>query len=131
LKDCRRINVQKKRVGHMAGYIRKTALSPAEVLERAEAFLPARLGLARTRASSHAATWTGAEGTAEIDAHSHSLYTEVTIRTDRLRTSRMDYEVQKFLNLLPYEPGDRGGPGLGDPSLSPSSHSPAEGRPVS
>jgi hypothetical protein len=28
----------------------------------------------------------------------------------------MDYEIQKFLNLLPYEPGDRGGPGSGQPS---------------
>jgi hypothetical protein len=36
--------------------------------------------------------------------------------TDRLRTSRLDYEIQKFLNRLPYEPGDRGGPGAGQPS---------------
>lgn len=35
--------------------------------------------------------------------------------TDRLRTSRVDYEVQKFLNRLPYEPGDEGGPGSGEP----------------
>jgi hypothetical protein len=28
----------------------------------------------------------------------------------------MDYEIQKFLNLLPYEPGDRGGPGTGEPT---------------
>jgi hypothetical protein len=28
----------------------------------------------------------------------------------------MDYEIQKFLTELPYEPGDAGGPGSGDPS---------------
>jgi hypothetical protein len=40
----------------------------------------------------------------------------VVADTDRLRTSRIDYEIQKFLNHLPYEPFDRGGPGRGEPT---------------
>jgi hypothetical protein len=99
----------------MAGYVRKTALSPEEVLERASEVLPERIGLARTKRSAHGGTWTGEEGTLKLHVHPHSHYAEVTAETDRLRTSRMDYEVQKFLNLLPYEPADRGGPGSGDP----------------
>jgi hypothetical protein len=100
----------------MAGYVRKTVLSPREVLNRAAEILPERIGLSRTRGSGHAATYSGGEGTVSIHAHPHSLYTEVLAETDQLRTSRMDYEIQKFLNRLPYESGDRGGPGSGDPS---------------
>ncbi|CAN5765019.1 hypothetical protein BH23GEM11_BH23GEM11_17830 [soil metagenome] len=99
----------------MAGYVRKTALSPAEVLAMASEVLPDRIGLTRSRNSAHSATWSGEEGTVVLGAHGHALYTEVTAQTDRLRTSRMDYEIQKFLNRLPYEPYDRGGPGRGDP----------------
>jgi len=98
----------------MAGYSRKTALKASEVLSRAETLLPEMLGLSRTRSSGHSATYSGAEGTVTLSAHGHGLYTEVIASTDRLRTSRMDVEIQKFLNLLPYEPGDRGGPGSGE-----------------
>ena len=100
----------------MAGYQRKTALSPAKALARAEELLPDLVGLTRSRVSSHGATYVGREGTLTLSAHRHGLYTEVTGSTDRLRTSRIDYETQKFLNDLPYEPGDKGGPGSGDPS---------------
>lgn len=100
----------------MAGYQRKTALAPSEVLARAEEVLPDLLGLSRTKSSAHGATYTGAEGTVSLNAHGHGYYTEVVASTDRLRTSRMDYEIQRFLNHLPYEPGDRGGPGSGAPS---------------
>lgn len=99
----------------MAHYTRKTVLSPAEVLARAEEVLPERLGLARSKGSGHKATYTGKEGTVTLSAHRHSQYTEVTASTDQLRTSRMDYEIQQFLNWLPYEVGDRGGRGAGDP----------------
>jgi hypothetical protein len=99
----------------MAGYVRKTAFTPAEVLEAADRILPELLGLARSKRSDHGGTWTGEEGTVTLHAHPHSLYTEVTADTNRLRTSRMDYEVQRFLNRLPYEPSDEGGPGSGDP----------------
>lgn len=100
----------------MAGYVRKTVLSPKEVLDRAVEILPVRVGLEKSRGSEHGATYTGKEGTVTLSAHRHSMYTEVTAESDQLRTSRMDYEVQKFLNRLPYEPGDRSGPGAGDPS---------------
>ena len=99
----------------MAGYQRKTAASPKEVLEVAEGVLPPILGVTRTKASSHGATYSGEEGTVTLSAHRHGMYTEVVAATDRLRTSRMDYEVQRFLNQLPYEPGDTGGPGSSEP----------------
>jgi hypothetical protein len=100
----------------MAGYQRKTALAPEEVLERAESALPEFVGLSRTLRSSHSATYDGAEGSVKLSAHRHGPYTSVVASTDRLRTSRLDYEIQRFLNTLPYEPGDRGGPGRGEPT---------------
>lgn len=100
----------------MAGYQRKTAYSPSEVLTKAEEVLPERIGLKQSKSSAHAATYTGEEGTVTLSVHRHGPYTDVVASTDRLRTSRMDYEIQKFLNLLPYEPGDAGGPGSGEPS---------------
>jgi hypothetical protein len=100
----------------MAGYQRKTALSPDEVLTVAEQILPERIGINRSKASGHEATYTGAEGTVTLSVHRHGAYTDVVANTDRLRTSRVDYEIQKFLNHLPYEPFDRGGPGRGEPT---------------
>jgi len=91
----------------MAGYQRKTAFSPAEVLECAERVLPEALGLSRTTKSAHGATYDGAEGTVTLAAHRHGPYTSVVARTGGLRTSRIDYEIQRFLTRLPYEPGDR------------------------
>lgn len=100
----------------MAGYQRRTALSPHEVMKEAERVLPEMVGLTRTGGSSHDATFDGAEGTLELTAHRHGPYTSVVAKTDRLRTSRIDYETQRFLNRLPYEPGDVGGPGSGEPN---------------
>lgn len=100
----------------MAGYQRKTVLSPREVLERAEEVLPQFVGLSRSNESSHSATYDGEEGTVTVSAHRHGPYTNVVANTDGLRTSRIDYEVQRFLNRLPYEPGDVGGPGSGEPT---------------
>ena len=51
-----------------------------------------------------------------LAAHRHGPYTNVLASSDQLRTSRLDYEIQKFLAELPYEPGDTGGRGSGDPS---------------
>jgi len=90
----------------MAGYQRKTALSPREVLEKAEEVIPERLGISKTKSSGHGATYSGDEGTVTLSAHPHGYYTVVEASTDRLRTSRLDYEIQIFLNHLPYEPGD-------------------------
>lgn len=98
----------------MAGYMRKTSLSPREILEEAGSVLPERVGLVQSESSGHHATFSGGEGTVVLSAHRHSQYTEVVAETDRLRTSRLDYEVQKFLNRLPYEVGDQGGPGSGE-----------------
>ena len=99
----------------MAGYQRKTALGTTEVLEQAAEVLPGILGLSRTKDSGHSATYAGEEGTVTLTAHRHGPYTDVVAQTDQLRTSRMDYEIQRFLNRLPYEPGDKGGPGSGEP----------------
>lgn len=99
----------------MAGYQRRTALPPTDVLDLAERILPERLGISRTKESGHGATYSGEEGTVSLSLHRHGHFTDVLANTDRLRTSRIDYEIQKFLNHLPYEPGDRGGPGSGDP----------------
>jgi len=100
----------------MAGYQRKTAFSPSDVLAHAESALPEMVGLSRVKASGHGATYSGEEGTVTLSVHRHGPYTDVVATTDQLRTSRLDYEVQRFLNQLPYEPGDRGGRGSGEPS---------------
>jgi len=97
----------------MAGYQRKTALAPSEVFEKADELLPDLVGISRSKSSGHSATFTGDEGTLTLTVHRHGPYTDVVAQTDQLRTSRLDYETQKFLNQLPYEPGDRGGPGAG------------------
>lgn len=99
----------------MAGYQRKTAFGPKQVLTLAEELLPEMIGLTRSKSGGHSATYTGDEGTVTVTAHRHGPYTDVVANTDRLRTSRMDYEIQRFLNRLPYEPGDQGGPGSGLP----------------
>lgn len=100
----------------MAGYQRKTASSPAEVLQLAATALPDMVGLAKVKESGHGATYSGDEGTVTLSVHRHGPYTDVVATTDRLRTSRLDYEIQRFLNQLPYEPGDKGGRGSGEPS---------------
>ena len=100
----------------MAGYQRKTALAPTEILERADDLLPKLVGVSRTKGTSHGVTFSGAEGTVTLTVHRHGPYTDVVAATDRLRTSRLDYEVQRFLNRLPYEPGDKGGPGSAEPT---------------
>lgn len=100
----------------MAGYQRRTVLSPSDILAKAEKLLPEWIGLTRTKTASHTATFSGEEGTVTLTAHRHGPYTNVLVSSDRLRTSRLDYEIQKFLTELPYEPGDVGGRGSGEPS---------------
>ena len=102
----------------MAGYKRKTAFSPKQVLEKAEELLPDMVGVTCSTSSAHSATYNGAEGTVTLSVHRHGPYTEVVATTDRLRTSRLDYEVQRFLNCLPYEPHDQAGPGSGEPRVA-------------
>lgn len=93
----------------MAGYQRRTALSPREALQQADRILPRILGLTKSKESGHSATFTGKEGTVTLTAHRHGPYTELVASTDGLRTSRIDHEVQRFLSRLPYEPGDTAG----------------------
>ena len=100
----------------MAGYQRRTAISPHDVMEQADRLLPEMVGISRKAGGGHTATYDGAEGTLTLTAHRHGLHTNVVAMTDRLRTSRLDYEVQRFLNRLPYEPYENGGPGSGEPS---------------
>jgi hypothetical protein len=100
----------------MAGYQRKTALNPKDVLAKAEEFIPEIIGLTRSKGTSHGASYSGEEGTVTLSVHRHGPYTDVVASTDRLRTSRLDYEIQRFLNLLPYEPGDQVGSGPGNES---------------
>lgn len=90
----------------MSDYQRYTADPLREVFRKAEAILPERAGVQRTRDTSHSLTFTGAEGTAVVEAHRHGPQTDVVVRTNQLRTSKLDIAVRHFLNQLPYQPGD-------------------------
>jgi hypothetical protein len=91
----------------MASYQRLTAMSGTEAVRLAAEYLPKRIPLEVVASDHHSVTLTGGDGTATISAHSHGLETAVTIVTDQLRTSRIDTEVQHYLNQLPYQPEDR------------------------
>ncbi|MGH7505654.1 MAG: hypothetical protein ACRELX_08375 [Longimicrobiales bacterium] len=88
-------------------YERYTVAPVREVLQQAEAILLARLPLEKTAADHHSVTLSGGDGTVTIAAHRHGLATVVEARTDQLRTSRLDVDVQYFMQFLPYQPGDR------------------------
>ena len=90
----------------MSDYERNTVLPIAAVLELAHDILPSRAGVERTRTGHHGASYSGAEGTASIEAHRHGTKTTVTIRTDQLRTSKLDIVVRHLMNQLPYQAGD-------------------------
>ena len=90
----------------MSDYQRYTATPLREVLEKAEAIFTARGGLTRSRAAAHSVTWSGAEGTVTLDAHRHGPYTDVVVRTNQLRTSKIDGVARYLLDQLPYQPGD-------------------------
>ena len=100
----------------MADYQRKTILSPVDIEKKAEELLPQTIGLEKSDESGHDICVIGDEGTGTLRLHRHGPYTNVIAATDRLRTSRIDYEIQKFLTELPYEPGDKPGRGSGDPT---------------
>jgi hypothetical protein len=90
----------------MSDYERNTALPTRRVFEIADQLLPERAGVQRTRESHHSVTYTGGEGTAAVEAHRHGPMTTVTVRTNQLRTSKLDVAVRHFLNQLPYQPND-------------------------
>ena len=87
-------------------YERYTAASIGEVLRQAESLLSSRLPLKTVESSGHAITLSGGDGTVRIEAHRHGLETVVSAATDQLRTSRLDVDVQFFMQSLPYQPGD-------------------------
>lgn len=90
----------------MANYERLTATPTSEVLRVAEEFLTSRIPIRRVGGDSHSIVLEGGDGRVAIHAHRHGLDTSVIADTDQLRTSRLDNEVQHFLNQLPYQPGD-------------------------
>jgi hypothetical protein len=90
----------------MSDYERSTVLTAREVFAKAAEIFPERAELTRTQESAHAVTYSGAEGTVLIDIHRHVFASLVTVRTDRLRTSKLDIVARYFMNQLPYQPGD-------------------------
>lgn len=90
----------------MANYERLTATPTAEVLRVAEDFLTSRIPIRKVSSDAHSIVLEGGDGRVAIHAHRHGLDTSVIANTDQLRTSRLDNEVQHFLNQLPYQPGD-------------------------
>jgi hypothetical protein len=90
----------------MSDYERNTVLPVSRVLEIAEEILTSRAGVMRTRQDHHGAGYSGAEGTVALDAHRHGTLTTVTVRTNQLRTSKLDGVVRHLLNQLPYQAGD-------------------------
>lgn len=75
-------------------------------MEIAGEVLTTRAGLQRVEGDRHHVVFSGGEGRASIDVHRHGPMTTVTVRTDQLRTSKLDIVVRHFLNQLPYQPGD-------------------------
>ncbi|HET6762406.1 MAG TPA: hypothetical protein VFH27_02010 [Longimicrobiaceae bacterium] len=90
----------------MSDYERSTVLTAREVFAKADEIFPERAELNRTEQSAHTVTYSGAEGTVLIDIHRHVFSSLVTVRTDRLRTSKLDIVARYFMNQLPYQPGD-------------------------
>jgi hypothetical protein len=90
----------------MADYERLTALSAREIWERVDEILTTRGELSLAKEGHHDRTYSGGEGTVAVDVHRHGPTAVVTIRTDRLRTSKVDGVVRHLMNQLPYQPGD-------------------------
>lgn len=103
----------------MGTYERMTAAPPREILRKAEDVLTARLPLEKVAGDHHALELTGGDGTVRIELHAHGLETQVSASTDQLRTSRLDLDVQYFMTLLPYQPGDPLGHEEGLPGALP------------
>ena len=91
---------------NMGTYERTTVAPVADALRLAEDFLTARIPLQKLEENGHSVTLRGGDGVAVISAHRHGLDTVVGVRTDQVHTSRIDVEVQHYLNQLPYQPGD-------------------------
>lgn len=92
-------------------YERITATPGREVLRRVEEILTERIPISKVAGDRHSVRFEGEDGTATFTVHAHGLDTLVLAETDQVRTSRLDTEVQYFLTLLPYLPGDVKGRG--------------------
>lgn len=91
-------------------YERMTAAPIRDVLRLAEEVLTGRLPMRKVAEDHHSIRLEGGDGTVTISAHRHGVETQVHAATDQLRTSRLDLDVQYFMTMLPYQPGDvRGG----------------------
>ncbi|HSU16937.1 hypothetical protein [Longimicrobium sp.] len=90
----------------MSDYERSTVLPTREIFAKASQIFTERAELQRTEETAHRVTYTGGEGTVTLEAHRHGPSTVVTVRTDRLRTSKVDGVVRYLLNQLPYQWGD-------------------------
>jgi hypothetical protein len=90
----------------MSDYERMTALTAHDIWARVELILTTRGEVSLTREDHHSRTYTGPEGTVVVDVHRHGPTAVVTVRTDRLRTSKIDGVVRYLMNQLPYQPGD-------------------------
>ena len=96
-------------------YERMTAAPVRDVLRMAEEVLTERLPMTKTRGDHHGITLEGGDGTVTFTVHRHGLETQVHAATDQLRTSRLDGDVQYFMTMLPYQPGDVRGAGTALP----------------
>jgi hypothetical protein len=92
-------------------YERMTSAPTGEILRLAEEVLTSRLPLRKTGGDGHTIRLEGGDGTVTISVHSHGLERQVHASTDQLRTSRLDLDVQYFMTMLPYQPGDVRGAG--------------------
>jgi hypothetical protein len=96
-------------------YERLTSAGTGEALRLAEEILTERLPISRTAGDRHSITLSGGDGTVKLSAHRHGLTTVVEARTDQLRTSRLDMDVQYYMTMLPYQPGEERGVGTALP----------------
>ena len=92
----------------MSDYERLTVLPSRDVLAKAAEIFPDRAELTLAHESGHGVSYSGGEGTVDIEVHRHGFSTQVVVRTDRLRTSKVDGVVRYFMNQLPYQNGDPG-----------------------
>ena len=90
----------------MSDYERMTALPGREIWACVELILSTRGEVSLTHETHHSRTYSGPEGTVVVDVHRHGPSAVVTVRTDRLRTSKIDGVVRHLMNQLPYQPGD-------------------------
>ncbi len=97
-------------------YVRMTSAPVRQALDLAREILKERLPLEEVASDAHSVTLSGGDGTVKIHAHRHGLDTQLDVSTDQLRTSRLDNEVQYWLTMLPYQPGELRGRGSALPA---------------